>query len=82
MASKKQRNMQKHFAIRSIERLGVLLDEKEIIKQIQQGELPFLKRQSNRVSVFRYTRDEKNYRLVYDKIRKQLITILFEKELG
>lgn len=76
----KKRNIKTHFKRRSLERVGVLLDEKELIRKIQNNELEFVERQSNRVTVFRYSYQGKFYRLIYDKTRKQIITILFEKE--
>jgi len=75
----KQKNIKAHFQRRSIERIGVLLDEKELVKKIQNNELEFVERQSNRVTVFRYEYNGELYRLVYDKTRKQIITVLFER---
>lgn len=79
MANKKKA-IKVHFQRRSLERIGVLLDEKELVKKIQNNELEFIERQSNRITVFRYKYQNKIYRLVYDKTRKQIVTILFEKE--
>lgn len=76
----KRKAIKSHFQRRSLERIGVLLDDKELVKKIQANELEFVERQSNRVSVFRYKFREKSYRLVYDKTRKQIITILFESK--
>jgi hypothetical protein len=80
MARSKKKALKAHFERRSIERIGVLLNEKELIKKIQANELEFVERQSNRVTVFRYKFKGENYRLVYDKTRKQIITVLFEKK--
>ena len=77
--SSKRRNIKVHFQRRSIERIGVLLDEKELVNKIQNNELEFVERQSNRVTVFRYEYNGEFYRLVYDKTRKQIITVLFER---
>lgn len=79
MTSKKKA-IKSHFQRRSLERIGVLLDEKELVKKIQNNKLEFIERQSNRITVFRYKYQNKIYRLVYDKTRKQIVTILFEKE--
>lgn len=79
MVSKKK-SVKKHFFKRSLERVGVLLDEKEIIRKIQNQELEFVERQSNRRTVFRIKYLGTKYRVVYDKIRKQIITVLFEVE--
>lgn len=77
MGSKKK-NVKKHFQKRSLERVGVLLNEKELVRKIQNHELEFVERQSNRKTVFRLKYLDKTYRIVYDKLRKQIITILFE----
>lgn len=81
MRRNKRKAIKTHFQRRSLERIGVLLDEKELVKKIQNNELEFIERQSNRVTVFRYERNGELYRLVYDKIRKQIITILFERRI-
>ena len=75
----KRKAIKTHFQRRSLERIGVLLDEKELVKKIQNNELEFIERQSNRVTVFKYIHNEEPYRLVYDKSRKQIITILYER---
>ncbi len=77
MGSKKK-NVKKHFQKRSLERVGVLLNEKELVRKIQNHELEFVERQSNRKTVFRLKYLDKTYRIVYDKQRKQIITILYE----
>ena len=77
MGSKKK-NVKKHFQKRSLERVGVLLNKKELVRKIQNHELEFVERQSNRKTVFRPKYLDKTYRIVYDKQRKQIITILFE----
>lgn len=76
----KKKAIKTHFQRRSLERIGILLDEKDLIKKIQNNELEFVEKQSNRVTVFRFSYQDKIYRLVYDKTRKQIITVLFEKE--
>ncbi|MCD7780269.1 MAG: hypothetical protein LUH05_06310 [Candidatus Gastranaerophilales bacterium] len=77
MGSKKKA-VKQHFFKRSLERVGVLLNEKELIRKIQNQELEFIERQSNRKTVFRFEHLGNSFRVVYDKIRKQIITILFE----
>ena len=64
-----------HFQKRCIQRIGRLLDRKEIIRQIQNNELEFIRRDSNRVSIFKYVVDNIPYKVVYDKLRKQVVTI-------
>lgn len=77
MGSKKKA-VKKHFYKRSLERVGVLLNEKELVRKIQNQELEFIERQSNRKTVYRLEYLGKFYRIVYDKDRKQIITILYE----
>lgn len=74
----KREAQRKHFEKRSIQRVGVLLNRKEIIHKIQNGELEFIERQSLRVSLFRYVHNGTAYKIVYDKNRKQVVTILYE----
>lgn len=76
----KKKAVKKHFFRRSLERVGVLLDENDLIRKIQNHELEFVEHQSNRKTVFRLEYNGQKYRIVYDKVRKQIITILFEIE--
>ncbi len=71
----KKEAQRKHFEKRSLERVGVVLNRKELIYKIQGRELEFIKRQSHRVSVFRFEFLGDFYRIVYDKERKQIVTI-------
>jgi hypothetical protein len=77
----KKKSIKTHFSLRSIERVGVFLDEKALVKKIQNNELEFIEKQSNRVTVFRFYYKEQAYKLVYDKTRKQIITVLYEREI-
>lgn len=77
MVSKKKA-VKKHFYKRSLERVGVLLNEKELVRKIQNHELEFIEKQSNRKTVYRLEYLDKTYRIIYDKDRKQIITILYE----
>ena len=76
--SSKKKLVKIHFQKRSLERVGVLLNEKIIIDSIQKNKLEFIERQSNRITVWRYIFMDKKYRVVYDKTRKQIVTILNE----
>ena len=75
---KKKKAQQIHFFHRCLQRIGFVLDENNLIKKIQSGELDFIKRQSNRVTIWRYYVKDKSYQVVYDKVRKQVITVLEE----
>ena len=70
----KRKNNRTHFRRRSEERLGFILPEKDIIKLIQAGKLKG-KRQTNRVTRFKYMHEGELYIVCYDKDRKQLITV-------
>jgi len=84
MRKSKKKTVDNHFAKRCMQRLGYIPNRKELINKIQTGKLEFNERQSNRVTTFKWKEPIKNIDtiLVYDKLRKQLITILFEKEDG
>ncbi len=80
MASKKK-NVKIHFRMRSLERVGMIVDEKELIKKIQKQELEFVYSQSNRRKVYRTEFLGEKFFVIYDKERKQLITIYKENNI-
>jgi hypothetical protein len=43
---------------------------------IQEGEAQFVEKQSNRVSIFQLTYKEKSVKVVYDKLRKTIVSFL------
>ena len=77
--SKKQ-CVDKHFAVRCVQRLGYIPDIKKLVSKIQNGELEFYCRESNRVTQWKWKDSIKgiNCILPYDNHRKQIITVLFE----
>lgn len=79
MVSKKK-TVNNHFAKRCIQRLGYIPNDKDLIIKIQNNELEFHFKQSNRVTHWKWVDPISNTKciLVYDKQRKQLVTILFE----
>lgn len=79
MGSKKKANKM-HFRRRSLERVGAIVDESKIVRMIQTQQLEFVYRHSNNRTVYRYEFMDKFYRVVYDKERKQIITIYPENE--
>ena len=79
MTSKKK-IVKMHFRRRSLERVGVIIDEYALIKKIQSHNLEFVYSQSNRRKVYRTEFMGKSYLVIYDKERKQLITIFPETE--
>ena len=61
-----------HFARRCIERIGYVPSQRQLIDMLRGGRLEFLKRQSNRITVWR--KDDSVF--VYDKARKTFVTAL------
>lgn len=70
-----------HFNNRCLERVGYLINVNDVIKQIQCSSkvnlynMTCLGRQSNRVSKWELKLEEKTFIVIYDRIRKCLITI-------
>lgn len=70
-----------HFNNRCLERVGYLINANDVIKQIQSSSkinlynMTCLGRQSNRVSKWELKLEEKTFIVIYDRIRKCLITI-------
>ena len=81
MAKKsKKQQVDKHFEIRCLERLGYLPKKKELVEAIQEQKLPFVERQSCRVTKWLWVDPITGIKCIlpYDKDRKQIITILFK----
>ena len=78
----KRKTVDNHFAIRCLERLGYIPNKNDLVRAIQNGELEFLERQSNRVTRWSWVDPIKNIECIlpYDKERKQVITVLFKRE--
>lgn len=76
MRKSKNKAEKAHFAMRSIQRCGALLNNAEIVRQIQANKLKFIERQSNRITVWEYVFNDIPYKVVYDKDRKNVVTIL------
>lgn len=76
----KKRDMRTHFQKRCLQRLGYLPSMKKLVMAIQNGELEFYERQSNRVTVWKWLDPVQGVSclLPYDKERKQIITVLTE----
>tara|TARA_Y100000034_G_scaffold91156_1_gene109940 strand:+ start:1008 stop:1268 length:261 start_codon:yes stop_codon:yes gene_type:complete len=69
-----------HAKKRFVERYGLDFTRhvrREFCRRIQKQEKArFIERQSTRVSVWDVEYEEKIYRVVYDKIRKSIVTVL------
>lgn len=81
MKRSKKQNVDTHFSIRCMERLGYIPERESLVRDIRNGKLEFYKKQSNRVTMWLWIDPVKNIRCIlpYDKGRKQIITILFER---
>ena len=83
--TKKSKNIQRHFQQRCMDRLGIYLNNKQIVNLIQKNQLDFVKRTSNTRTVFKYhcNVNNKDYKIVYDKLRHDVVTIFpYEKEVN
>lgn len=76
MRKSKTKTEKAHFSKRCIQRCGVILNNAEIVRQIQANKLKFIERQSNRITVWEYIFNDVAYKVVYDKDRKTVVTIL------
>jgi hypothetical protein len=75
----KGENQWKHFINRMEERFGIGVSVGKcqgIIKRIQDGRSKFIKKLSNRVSVFLFDIKGDEMHVLYDKKRKSLITAM------
>lgn len=69
----------RHAKQRALQRYGIDLNKTLLrtwVEQIHSGSAKFLERQSNRVSVFEITYNDKQIPVVYDRIRKTIVTAL------
>lgn len=64
-----------HALYRIEERIGSEVSSKQLVKHIQDGEAEFLYKPSKRLSVFRFTNERVDIVVVYDKNRKQVVTV-------
>lgn len=75
----KKKDQTRHVQKRAIERFGINLSEAQqqaLIRQIQQGNAKFVIKQSNRITIFDVEHEGNTIRVVYDKDRKSLATVL------
>ena len=74
----KTRSENYHFRIRCIERLGFVPDKDELIKLIKDHKLELFDRQSHRVTRWVWPHKGKEYVIVYDSHRHNIVTVLFK----
>ena len=77
----KKRNQRYHAEIRSFQRFGFVIDVDEAIRDIQQGRAKFLFRQSNRVTAWEISQKGERIVVIYDKMRKMIVTTLPKEAL-
>jgi glucuronate isomerase len=61
-----------HFRTRCLERLGKVYTQDGLLRELHDGKLDFVERQSNRTTLWR----KDNAVFVYDKSRKTFVTAL------
>ena len=69
----------RHVSQRYTERVGVAPSRAlitDLINQIQTGEAEFIRKQSNRVTIWRVPHDGSDLKVVYDKQRKMVVTVM------
>lgn len=72
---KKTKAQRVHAYNRIQERIGFEVSPKRLVKLIQDGELEFLYKPSKRLSVFRFNNESIDIVVVYDRNRKQIVTV-------
>lgn len=72
----KKKCQQMHFMNSCLNRVGEMVDRKEVIKMIQEHKLEFLKKQSNVITKYKIRINEKDYMVVYHKKNKEVVSIL------
>jgi hypothetical protein len=75
----KREAQKKHARRRAAERFDVFLTkeaEREIIEKIQSGRATFIKKESNRISLFGVIFAGKETVVVYDRSRKTIVTLM------
>jgi hypothetical protein len=81
--SSKLKNIQSHAKRRFYQRIGeVLTDEtkSKLISMIGSGKAVLEERQSNRISIYRTSWNDVDFRMVYDSTRKEIVTVLTDSE--
>lgn len=77
----KAESQTQHFRQRLFERYKMVINEsqiKTIVSLIQKGKGKLLEKQSNRVKKYSVPFEDKNIVVIYDSIRKTLVTVLPE----
>jgi hypothetical protein len=75
----KIKTLRRHASRRSLERVGVVLDpstHKRIVLDIQEGRSTPIEKQSHRISVHQVELAGETVKVVYDRTRKVIVTVL------
>jgi hypothetical protein len=78
---KKKTCQNRHARRRAAARFGINMGPRfheELVTAIQTGKASFVEKQSNRISVWDVDYEGKVARIVYDRIRKQIVTFLYD----
>jgi len=81
--NKKQAQIQ-HAKRRCAERLGVVISRKDIkdmVNRIQQGDGEFVRKQSNRVTLWKMDIAGQEATVVYDKLRKTIVSVIAQNDI-
>ncbi len=75
----KKKCQMRHLRRRWIERVGSLMSQRlhdQIVQVIRSGQSKVIRKTSNRVTIHCVTIEGKEHNVAYDKLRKQVITVL------
>jgi len=81
----KQKAQRVHAKRRAKSRYGLDFTKevrRSFTQKIQNNKAKFLYGQSRRVSIFEIVHDEKTYKVVYDKLRGEIVTFLPSEDIG
>lgn len=77
----KHKSERRHAFRRFAERFGCVLSNatySDMVKQIQDGRATFVRRQSNRITIWRLTYNDRVVRVAYDNSRHNIVTFMPE----
>ena len=80
----KRKNQINHARVRGIQRQGINLTASVnalLVEQIQEGKSKHLYKVSNRLVAHRVTYEDKKFPVLYDRMRKTIVTVLPDNHL-
>ncbi len=81
MGRNKKKDIQRHAYNRCWDRFGFCLgkqEQEELVSLIQSHQADFVEKQSLRITLWDVKYRDKSMRLVYDKKRKKIVTVLYQ----